>query len=322
MSTDTELLVRIATLYYEQDLNQNEIAEICQIERSRISRLLLEARRKGIVQFNVVNPSRRDLRLGEQLQEKFGLHQAIVFDTLDIPDHRLKKAIGLVAANYLTSILKEGDVFAISWGETIYQTVMSLETEYPRKLIIVPAIGGSGLLNPAYHINEIARRVAEQLGGFNRTLYAPAFVETKHNCQELTLSKDIQMIVDLWKSVTVALVGIGKSPFAYSPTPGGELQFGQFYLYTSEQQELRQMGVVGDINARFFDREGTELPASVHERTIGMRLSDLKRVPRVIAVAGGDGKVDAIHAALQGNNIGVLVTDCFTAQKILDKGRK
>jgi deoxyribonucleoside regulator len=319
VSKDTELLVRIASLYYEQGINQNEIAEICQIERSRVSRLLLQARKMGIVQFHVVDPAHNDHHLDEQLQESFGLQQALVFDTLNVPEHQLKKTIGLVAADYLTSILKEGDIFAISWGETIYHTIQGLQTEFPLRLIVVPAVGGSGLLSPAYQINEMTRKAAESLGGFNRTLYAPAFVESKETRDALVLSKDIQAIVDLWKTVTVALVGIGKSPFAYRTQPSLEPQFGQFYLYSHEQQELREMDVTGDINARFFDRQGRELDTSVHARIIGMKLVDLKRVPNVIAVAGGIGKVDAIYGALQGKCLDVLITDSFTAQKLLDK---
>jgi DNA-binding transcriptional regulator LsrR (DeoR family) len=314
MSIDVDLLVRISTLYYEQGVNQNEIAEICQIERSRISRLLLQARNQGIVQFHVVNPTRNNTDLGERLQKKYGLQEAIVFDTLDIPDHFLKKTIGLVAAKYISNILKDGDILAISWGETIFHTVQGLQSEFPRNVIVVPALGGSSLLTPAYQVNEIANKAAEKLGGFSRTLYAPAFVDTRETRDAMIKSKDIQAITDLWKSATVALVGIGRSPFTYRAQANVDQHFGQFYLYEHEQKELLDHGVMGDINARFFGEDGKELNVSIHDRVIGMSFQDLMCIPKVIGVAGGSSKVDAIHSVLSGRDLSVLITDSLTAQ--------
>lgn len=319
MSGEIELLSRIASLYYEQGINQNEIAEILNIERSRISRLLLQARSKGLVQFHVVDPSRRDHDLNDRLQQAFCLQQAVVFETLSIPDHQIKKTIGLVAADYLASVLKDGDVLAISWGETIYHTVHSLSTSLPRSVVVVPSVGGSGLISPAYQVNEIARQAAVSLGGFSRTLYAPAFVESPAARDALLATRDIQTIVDLWKSATVALVGIGKSPFLYRASSRVDLQFGQFYLFPHEHQELLEQGVAGDINARFFDQQGRELNATIHQRTLGMTLEELQHVPRVIAVAGGVSKVDAIMAALNGQIPDVLITDSLTARSLLGR---
>ena len=318
MTKDLELLTRIASLYYEHEVNQNEIAEITQIERSRVSRLLLKARKEGLVQFHVVDPFKSDNALNDRLVQKFALEQAIVFDTLPSLDHQLKKTIGLVASKYLNNILKDGDVFGVSWGETIYHTIENLNPEYFRNIVVVPTIGGSGLLSSAYQINEIIRIAALKLGGLGKVIYAPAFMESKDAHDAILQTKDIKAIADLWNEVTVALVGIGKSPFDYRNRPETGLQFGQFYLFANEESELRKKGVAGDINARFFDSTGSELDVSVHERIIGMPLSELDNAPRVIAVAGGLSKVNAIHAALIGKHLNVLITDSITANKLLD----
>jgi DNA-binding transcriptional regulator LsrR (DeoR family) len=317
MAKNNALLVRIASLYFEHGVNQNEIAEICGIERSRVSRLLLQARNLGIVQFHVVDPTHKNEELSYKLQEKYLLQNAIVFNTLSIPENQLKKTIGLMAADYIVSIVKERDVFAISWGESVLHTIQGLEIEEPRNLTVVPAIGGSDLISPAYHINEMVRLFVNKVGGIRRTLYAPAFVESKQMRDSILNLKDIKTVTDLWKDVTLALVGIGKSPFTYRLRKGVEMQFGQFYLEDFEQHELLEMGVMGDINSRFFDVNGEEIPASIHDRIIGMNLEQLHKVPLVIGVAGGAGKVDAIRAALLGGVLNVLITDSETAGQIL-----
>jgi DNA-binding transcriptional regulator LsrR (DeoR family) len=131
-------------------------------------------------------------------------------------------------------------------------------------------------------------------------------------------SRDIQAVVELWDQVTVAIVGIGKSPFAYQPEPTGKLQFGEFYLHPDEIQELKDKGTVGDINARFFDAQGQEQYLKIHQRTVGMSLAKLSKVPLVIGVAGGPGKLEAIRGALRGNHLDVLITDQWTAQHLVE----
>ncbi len=58
----------------------------------------------------------------------------------------------------------------------------------------------------------------------------------------------------------------------------------------------------------------------LHERVIGIELEQLKRVPRAIGVAGGPGKTRAIRAALLGGWINCLITDTYTAQRLLESG--
>ena len=50
----------------------------------------------------------------------------------------------------------------------------------------------------------------------------------------------------------------------------------------------------------------------------GCTLAELKALPRVAAIAGGGRKVAAIKGALSGGYIDVLITDQFTAEKLLE----
>jgi DNA-binding transcriptional regulator LsrR (DeoR family) len=45
-------------------------------------------------------------------------------------------------------------------------------------------------------------------------------------------------------------------------------------------------------------------------------------MPRVIGIAGGDNKVEAILGALRGGFINILITDEETALKIIERGEK
>ena len=76
-------------------------------------------------------------------------------------------------------------------------------------------------------------------------------------------------------------------------------------------------GAVGDLLSHFFDREGKLLNTPIEERLISTPLETLKSLKNVIGVAAGDSKVEAIHAALMGQYLDVLITDDRTAEKLL-----
>jgi DNA-binding transcriptional regulator LsrR (DeoR family) len=111
--------------------------------------------------------------------------------------------------------------------------------------------------------------------------------------------------------LTVALVGIG------ALHPSRLLGESGNVFAEMELDELDRLGAVGDICLRFFDVAGAPLPSRFGERVIGLSLEQLRRVPRAVGVAGGAEKVDAIRGALEGRLINVLITDHFTAERLL-----
>ena len=54
------------------------------------------------------------------------------------------------------------------------------------------------------------------------------------------------------------------------------------------------------------------------QRVIGIDLVTLRRAARVVGIAGGTGKVEAILASLRGKWINVLITDRQTAERLID----
>ena len=77
--------------------------------------------------------------------------------------------------------------------------------------------------------------------------------------------------------------------------------------------QLRDQGAVGDINLRYFDRQGRAIPSDLDRRTISLTIEEIRRIDRVIVVAGGRRKFKAIAAALHGRLPDVLITDSTTA---------
>jgi DNA-binding transcriptional regulator LsrR (DeoR family) len=88
-------------------------------------------------------------------------------------------------------------------------------------------------------------------------------------------------------------------------------------LSWEEMDSLLKKGAVGDIALRFFDETGHPIENDIDGRVIGITLEQLRRIRRVVGVAGGPQKANVIRGALRGGLINVLITDQITAQQLL-----
>ncbi len=129
--------------------------------------------------------------------------------------------------------------------------------------------------------------------------------------QVLLEDQYVQEAVALFDHVSLALVGIG------AVEPSDLLADSGNIFDDAELDILRSEGAVGDILLHFFDADGRPVKTSLDNRVMAMSLSQMRRADRAVGVAGGRRKHDAILAALRGELINILITDCFTAQRLM-----
>jgi deoxyribonucleoside regulator len=75
---EAQLMVQVARMYYENDLNQEDIAQRLNLSRQKVSRLLIEARTHGIVKVMIYDPNPADPNLQEELKGRFGLRNVVL----------------------------------------------------------------------------------------------------------------------------------------------------------------------------------------------------------------------------------------------------
>jgi len=75
-------------------------------------------------------------------------------------------------------------------------------------------------------------------------------------------------------------------------------------------------GAVGDVIGQFLGADGRPVASEVNQRTLGLRIEDL-RGREVVAVAGGGEKRDAILATLASGIVTGLIIDEATARLVL-----
>ena len=57
----TELIIRVAKLYYMDNLTQESVARKLNISKYKVNRILKKAKENSIVQINIMNPDNKDI---------------------------------------------------------------------------------------------------------------------------------------------------------------------------------------------------------------------------------------------------------------------
>ena len=109
-SDDIRLIVKIAQLYYEQDMTQAQIARELGIYRTTISRLLKRGREQGIVTIAINYDYNENLWLEQQLKQKFGLKEAVVASSDGLLEEEQLSAMGQHGALLVDRLLEPGDI--------------------------------------------------------------------------------------------------------------------------------------------------------------------------------------------------------------------
>lgn len=301
-------------MYYSQSIRQIEITERLNIHQSTVSRLLKKAQQAGIVKISVTVPNGIHADLEEALESRFDLKEAIVVDSVNNNEDQIARDLGAAAAYFLEQAIKPGEVIGISsWSAALLEMINAMHpSKGSAESKVVQILGGLG--NPAAqtHATHLTQRLASLIGGSAILLPAPGITTSPEAKRVLMKESYVREATELFDHVDMVLVGIG------AVEPSKLLASSGNVFSAQEQAQLQKQGAVGDICLQFFDAAGTPVKTPLSERVIGITLPQIKKARRVIALAGGKRKTNAILSALVGRWVNVLITDRYTAKAILD----
>ena len=310
---ELRMIARVARLYYEMDKRQSEIAEQLGISQTSVSRLLYRSREEGIIRISVNMPKGVYIELEEALVMKFNLRDAIVVDSLEDDEKLIQRDLGAAAAYYLESAIRPNEVIGISsWSATLLALVDALHPLSRKANIkVVQILGGVG--NPAVeaHATRLTARIAQLVNGECVYLPVPGVLASEEARNILMADEVCKNAISLFDQVSTALVGIG----AIDPSPL-LAQSGNIFS-PKEKELLRKQKAVGDILLHYYDIEGKLVDTGLDKRVISMGLEQLIKVNRAIGVAGGLRKYSGILGALRGHWVNILITDRFTAERLV-----
>ena len=310
---ELRLTARIARMYYTEGLKQADIAERLHISQTTISRLLRRARDEDVVRITINVPGGTYPELEEQLRDAFGLSEVVVAECDEDREEQILARIGEAAAHYVETTLEPDEIIGISsWSESLLRMVDNIHpVKPPAAGKVVQILGGMGNPSVQAHATNLTVRLAKLTRATPLLLSTQGVASTARAKHVLVSDPFVRDTLSEFERVTMALGGIG----AVEPS---KLLADSGNVFTAgELAELGRLGAVGDICLHFFDKNGRAIHSSLEERVIGITLEQLRGVRRVVGVAGGGRKVDALLGALRGAFIDVLITDRFTAEKLV-----
>lgn len=307
-----DLIVQVAEKYYVDQLTQAQIAEMYDISRSTISRLLSRARDEGIVRIQIVRPQTRQTDMENRLCTRFGLSEAIVISTQQWPAQPddIRRLVGAEAAQFVDPLIKPNSLIGVGRGRTLAEMAYGLsKLATPRNITLVQLLGDIDIQHSLARGAEITRLLCEGYSGAGYFLNAPALVSDRQLAQLLMQSTNIQQVSNLYDRLDLALVGIGalyNSPLVLAGL-----------LEEPEIQRLAEAGAVGDICGHFYTADGVLVDEAYPGVSIGISWQQLLACPQLVVIATGSEKVAAIQGLLRIQMIDVLVTDERTAEQVL-----
>jgi DNA-binding transcriptional regulator LsrR (DeoR family) len=301
-----DFLVEVAWLHHEHGLTQDAIARRYGISRSTVSRALAEAEARGIVQVTVTEPVPAEWLLAEELSAAYGI-AAHVGAPLDGADGVV--AAGRIAARLVERAAAAGHVtIAASWGRTLAAAAGQVRRRATRGVVVADAVGfaSGGQIAPAL---EVTRTLAAALGASATHLASPAFADSPESLRFLITSPPVEQGLLLARGADLVLVSIGV-------VGEDSLLVEEGFVGGATMAAIADRGAVGEILGWYYDAAGQAIEPQPL-LPVGLTLDDLRAACRVVAVAAGERKADAIRGAVAGGIVDELVVDDALARALL-----
>lgn len=301
-----QLLARISSEYYLENRSKVEIASAYNVSRFQVARLLAEARDKGIVEITVHFPSHVSAADVRRIESSLGIREVIVADSTG-DEGQARNILARAASTEISRQAPAGGTLGISWSRTL-DVASRLVRELPRCNIVqlAGALPTDGDSNPL----ELIQRLGHLSGGQTWPLWAPLVVEDPATAAGLRRQPEIADALAKADSLDLAVVAIG----AWKPANST--------VWERAEAEVRQAaadaGAVGECSGRLLNADGIPVESGLDEQIIAVTIKQLQRTPKVIAVAQGKSRAEAVLAVAKAGFVTTLIVDIPLAQALTD----
>ncbi|WJS06105.1 sugar-binding transcriptional regulator [Roseibium aggregatum] len=306
-----DVVVWAAWLYYEESLNQSDIAGIIGVSRATIVNYLQEARERGVVRIAMDAGVMARSDLSREICERFGLSETLVVQHQPGADAQTRLlTLGAAGARQLERMIDPGEILCVSWGKTVLAVADALKPMSDVDGVTVVQVTGAATSKRDFSAELCTAIMARKLGAISMNLNAPAVLSSADLCQALRREPALERQFDMIRQARTIVFGLG------GLGPESTVRFAD--IATDEEIDAYgEDGAKAVLICRFLDEEGNQITREFDKRMMGIELDELRAIPRRLCVAGGLSKLEAIRATLKGGYATHFVTDLETARALL-----
>lgn len=311
-SDDSEAFIaEVCWHYYVNEMTQAEVARVMDVTRLRVNQAIQRARASGMVKVQIESPFVIRIEQQDALQRALGVSRAIIAPS-DPANYDYHRPVGAALAALLTERLRVAGwrSIGVSWGLTLDAGIRRLPTQSHPDLEVVSILGGTAQ-GSTFNSFSIASGFAQSLGARYSILTAPIYlsegIDRELFLSQYSLSEHFAKFPAL-DAVLLTCSNVSAKSFLVAHGLPRELT----------TDALIARGAIGDVLGQFLDENGQSVVPQVDDRTIGMPLDLVHKVPEKIMAAAGPHKVGIIRAACRRGLVDTLVTDDVTARMLLD----
>lgn len=183
----------------------------------------------------------------------------------------------------------EDTLIGVGHGRTLAACADHLMRMPVKRTRFVSLLGG---LTRKFSANphDVIHRLADRTGAEAYVMPVPFIANSVEDRAVLLAQRGVAEVFDLARSASLLFVSIGAVERQASLIATGMID-------RADMDQVRRDGGCGEILGWFFDRAGKPVDTEVSHRVLSLELEDLRR-SRMIAIAGGVAKVDAIASVL------------------------
>ncbi len=296
-------------LYYVAGNTQEEIAKKLNVSRQSAQRMVALSVSEGLIKVRLEHPIAKCMDLQVKLKNRFGLKSCIVVPS---DDGEPTSTLGLAqaGAKEIELHLKspEPKVIAMGTGRVLRACVEELALLNCEQHQIVALLGNMASDGSASSY-DVVMRMAEHINAKHYPMPLPVLPSTKEEKEQLHAQHYVANNLKLAAQADVTFVGVGNL------TINSPLHIDGF-VTPKELEELQTKGAVGELISWVLDIHGNLIDCAVNQRVASTPLK-VNSDKAVYAIAAGEEKVFAILGALRSKLINGLITNEYTAERLL-----
>lgn len=305
-----EAIIEVTWCYYQDGMNQNEIAERLGISRATVVNYLSEARRRDYVRITLDTDIFRDQGLARAMVDRFGLRDAIVVPSSPDGPGRSLDRVTRVVSDWLPSLLEPGDRLGVAWGETVYRIAEAAPRVTLDGLTVVQLVGS----RPAalgFAAETCSATLARRYGAHCINLHVPLLLSDRQLVDRLKQEPVIREQLD-------AVADCNKTLFACGTCTAGSHVVHTGLLDRSEVDACAGKGAIGVICGRLIDHNGDGVKREIEDRMIAVTLDQMKNKDMGLLVGSGPERAMPMLAAIRGGYATHVATCSQTAAEMLN----